>query len=97
MVQNMVKKTLFLIGRTGSGKSALANILVNKEENFKEGGKFEEIFKEGKYSVSETKDIQVEQFELEEKELIEINKTCPHIHHRFLSILVHRMPRQSQI
>src|SRR6185295_1177839 len=55
----MVKKTLLLVGRTGSGKSTLANILVNKEENF------EEIFKEGHNSVSETKDIQIVKFELE--------------------------------
>ncbi|CAG8634714.1 2275_t:CDS:1 [Paraglomus occultum] len=54
----MVKKTLLLVGRTGSGKSTLANILINKEEKFEEG----------RYSVSKTKTIQIEEFELEGKE-----------------------------
>jgi len=50
-------KNIIVVGRTGGGKSSLANVLINRE------GKFEEIFKESRYGISETKDIQVEEFE----------------------------------
>src|ERR1044072_46931 len=52
---NKVRKIL-LIGRSGRGKSTLANVLLNKNNNF------EEVFKESSGSVSETKKIQFEQF-----------------------------------
>ena len=55
----MVKKIL-LIGRTGNGKSTIANVLVNQNENF------EEIFKEGHDSVSETKKISDKEFKINE-------------------------------
>src|SRR4051812_31100999 len=51
-------KNILIIGLTGSGKSALANLLVNNEENFEEGNEFQEIFPESDSSVSETKSIQ---------------------------------------
>ena len=50
-------KKILLIGRSGRGKSTLANVLLNKNNNF------EEVFKESSSSVSETKKIQFEQFE----------------------------------
>ncbi|CAG8462996.1 39496_t:CDS:10 [Gigaspora margarita] len=49
-------KTILLIGRSGRGKSTLANVLLNKSNNF------EEVFKESSGSISETKKIQFEQF-----------------------------------
>src|SRR6266487_659965 len=49
-------KNILLIGRTGSGKSTLANVLINKNNNF------EEVFKESAGSVSETKNVQVQEF-----------------------------------
>src|SRR5438874_7952507 len=52
-------KNILLIGRTGRGKSSLANVLLNKN------GKFEEIFKEGAGSVSQTRKIQSEEFDVE--------------------------------
>ncbi|RIA95803.1 hypothetical protein C1645_816240 [Glomus cerebriforme] len=45
-----ILKKILLIGRTGGGKTILANVLVNK------GGNFAEIFKESTDSVSETRD-----------------------------------------
>src|SRR5947209_4536919 len=54
-----MKRNIIIIGRTGNGKSALANVLVNKDEDFIE------FFGEGKYGVSKTKDIQVKEFEHE--------------------------------
>lgn len=50
-------KNILLIGRSGRGKSTLANVILNKN------GQFEEIFKESSKSVSETKEIQSELFE----------------------------------
>jgi len=50
-------RNILLIGRTGQGKSTLANVLINKNNDF------EEVFKEGAYSISETKDVQAEVFE----------------------------------
>lgn len=44
-------RNILLIGRTGQGKSTLANVLSDTEE-----------FKEGKYGVSETKDIKSTNF-----------------------------------
>ncbi|CAG8579574.1 5241_t:CDS:2 [Cetraspora pellucida] len=52
----MTEKTILLIGRSGRGKSTLANVILNKNENF------EEIFKESSSSISETKKIQFEEF-----------------------------------
>src|SRR2546421_11172027 len=50
-------KNILLIGRTGRGKSTLANVLVNKNDNF------EEVFKESSESVSETRNVKGESFE----------------------------------
>ena len=52
-------RNILLIGRTGNGKSTLANILVNKE------GEFEEFFKEGHDGTSETKEISDKTFEID--------------------------------
>lgn len=52
-------RNILLIGRTGNGKSTLANTLVNKN------GEFQEVFKESAGSTSETKKIQKEEFEVE--------------------------------
>src|SRR5438477_204968 len=49
-------KKILLIGRSGRGKSTLANVILNKNSNF------EEVFKESFGSVSETKKIQFEEF-----------------------------------
>jgi len=49
-------KTILLIGRSGRGKSTLANVITNTND-----------FKESSSSVSETKKIQFEQFEHEFK------------------------------
>ncbi|KLL05016.1 MAG: hypothetical protein MRERV_7c060 [Mycoplasmataceae bacterium RV_VA103A] len=52
-------RNILLIGRTGNGKSTLANTLVNKNNEF------EEVFKESSGSTSETRKIQKEEFEIE--------------------------------
>src|SRR6266487_2880895 len=52
-------KNILLIGRTGSGKSTLGNVLINE---FKENEPFREAFRESAGSVSETKNIQVQEF-----------------------------------
>jgi GTPase SAR1 family protein len=51
-------KRITLIGSTGNGKSTLANVLLNKNNDF------EEVFKESADSVSETRNIQVEKAEI---------------------------------
>lgn len=53
------EKTILLIGTTGSGKSTLGNVLINQN------GNFEEVFAEGEYSVSETRNIKSERVEIE--------------------------------
>src|SRR6185312_13518445 len=58
-------KNILIIGRVGSGKSALANLLVNKKESLEEGGRFEEFFKESDSSVSETREIKSKEAEIE--------------------------------
>src|SRR4051812_35699770 len=50
-------KKILLIGRSGQGKSTLANVLLNKN------GNFEEVFKESLGSISGSKKIQFEEFE----------------------------------
>src|ERR1700722_2773659 len=57
-------KNVLLIGRTGGGKSTLANVLVNKEDNFNKAQKFEEVFKESDGSTSETREIKKKEFEI---------------------------------
>jgi len=67
-------KTILLIGRSGRGKSTLANVILNKNNNF------EEIFKESSKSVSEIKRIQSEEFEHELKnEKEETKKVTYHL------------------
>lgn len=52
-------KNILLIGRTGNGKSALANVFLNQNNNF------EEIFEEGhNSSTSKTRKISDETFEI---------------------------------
>src|SRR4051812_40840394 len=52
-------RNILLIGRSGNGKSALANVLLNKN------GNFEEVFKESDDATSETRDIQIEELEID--------------------------------
>jgi predicted GTPase len=52
----MSTKNILIVGKTGNGKSTLANSLINKNDCF------EEIFKRSASSVSETFDIQSEYF-----------------------------------
>lgn len=47
-------RNILIIGRTGAGKSALANVVTNTNN-----------FKESEFGVSETQNIQVEECELE--------------------------------
>jgi septin family protein len=51
-------RNILLIGRTGGGKSTIANVLLNKNEQF------EEVFRESSESVSETRDLQIELLEI---------------------------------
>lgn len=51
------KRNILLIGRTGNGKSTLANVLVNKNDSF------EEIFAQGNLAISKTRNIQSAEFE----------------------------------
>jgi len=51
-------KNILIIGRTGSGKSTLGNVLINKNDNF------EEVFKEINSTMSETKNIQSKKVEI---------------------------------
>ncbi|CAI2169544.1 17491_t:CDS:10 [Funneliformis geosporum] len=50
-----------------SGKSALANLLVNKKENFEEQGTFKEEFIESDGSVVKTKSIQISDFRVKDE------------------------------
>src|SRR6266511_3935570 len=52
-------KNIFLFGITGNGKSTLANTLLNKN------GNFERVFKESSGSISKTRNVQVEETEIE--------------------------------
>lgn len=52
------KRNILLLGRTGNGKSTLANVLLNRN------GEFEEVFKESSESTSETRDLQIELLEM---------------------------------
>jgi len=67
-------KKILLIGRSGRGKSTLANVLINKVNENGQFEKFEEVFKEGKFSVSETREIKDMEFEHELVEQEEIKK-----------------------
>lgn len=65
-IENLRKKyeksrvrNIILIGRTGNGKSTLANVLVNK---FDKDNKFQEIFEEGEFATSKTKEIKDSDF-----------------------------------
>ena len=47
------ERTILIVGRTGSGRSALANVISNTNK-----------FKESEYGISETNDVQVGHFRL---------------------------------
>ena len=69
-------KNILLVGRSGRGKSTLANVLTNK---INENGQFEEfiqIFKEGELNVSQTRNIQNAEFECQLDSEQEIKKYC---------------------
>ena len=51
-------RNVLLIGRTGNGKSTLANVLINKNDNF------EEVFKESGRGASKTRKISDKIFEV---------------------------------
>jgi energy-coupling factor transporter ATP-binding protein EcfA2 len=59
MNNNDNKKTILLIGRTGNGKSTLANVLLGMRDENKD---FKKVFGEGDSAVSETRKIQSEEF-----------------------------------
>ena len=56
-------KTILLIGRSGRGKSTLANVITGLENKFKESGS----------SASETKKIQFEEFKDKETDYLIID------------------------
>jgi len=49
-------RNIILIGRTGNGKSTLGNVLINRN------GRFEEVFSEGEFGVSQTHETKTEDF-----------------------------------
>ncbi|CAB4379298.1 unnamed protein product [Rhizophagus irregularis] len=58
-------KNILLVGRTGDGKSTLANVLVNAVD---ENGKTKHYFKESDAGISETKEATIVLFDHEGKE-----------------------------
>ncbi|MEG7979041.1 MAG: hypothetical protein NY202_03980 [Mollicutes bacterium UO1] len=52
-------RNIVLIGRTGSGKSSLGNVLINKSDNFAE------VFEESGKSISATKGVKEATFEVD--------------------------------
>jgi ABC-type oligopeptide transport system ATPase subunit len=66
-------KKILLIGRSGRGKSTLANVLLNKNNSF------EEVFKEGELSISQTRSIQSAEFKHQFTEQEEEKEISYHI------------------
>ncbi|CAG8654931.1 12489_t:CDS:2, partial [Ambispora leptoticha] len=67
-------KKILLIGRSGRGKSTLANVLINQVDENEKFKKFEQLFEEGDLSVSQTRNIQSEKFEQEFTKQEELKK-----------------------
>ncbi|CAG8447703.1 9237_t:CDS:10 [Cetraspora pellucida] len=60
--------------KSGRGKSTLANVLINPVDESGQFKKFKQVFKEGKLSVSQTRNIQSEGFSHEFMEQAEVKK-----------------------